>query len=211
MAKKYGRRKGRVMKSKILAVGLCGLLAAAGAACAQQQKPPEVRRIVTGIDASGKAVALFDGAVALTSFRSPNPASEMWITDKSPPDFSWKDDRAKIKVGLTPPKGGTIFRIVDFVPMTAKIEQMDINTMMKVAGADAPAKGLPPRHPMMHRTRSVDYAIIMSGEIDMLLDDGEVHLKAGDVVVQQATNHAWVNRGKDVCRVAFILMDSQEP
>jgi uncharacterized cupin superfamily protein len=64
---------------------------------------------------------------------------------------------------------------------------------------------------MMHRTRSVDYAIIISGEIDMLLDDGEVHLKAGDVVVQQATNHAWVNRSKEVCRVAFILMDSQEP
>jgi len=64
---------------------------------------------------------------------------------------------------------------------------------------------------MMHRTRSLDYAIIMSGEIDMLLDDTEVHLKAGDVIVQQATNHAWVNRGKEVCRVAFILMDSQEP
>ena len=64
---------------------------------------------------------------------------------------------------------------------------------------------------MMHRTRSLDYAIIMSGEIDMLMDDTEVHLKAGDVVVQQATNHAWVNRGKEVCRIAFILMDSQEP
>jgi len=88
---------------------------------------------------------------------------------------------------------------------------MDVNTMMKVAGVDAPAKGRPPRHPMMHRTRSLDYAIIMSGEIDMLMDEGEVHLKAGDVVVQQATNHAWVNRGKEVCRVAFILMDSQEP
>ena len=64
---------------------------------------------------------------------------------------------------------------------------------------------------MMHRTRSVDYAIILSGEIDMLLDDSEVHLKAGDVVVQQATNHAWVNRSGKPCRVAFILMDSQEP
>jgi uncharacterized cupin superfamily protein len=64
---------------------------------------------------------------------------------------------------------------------------------------------------MMHRTRSLDYAIIMSGEIDMLLDDSVVHLKAGDVVVQQATNHAWVNRGKEPCRVAFILIDSREP
>jgi uncharacterized cupin superfamily protein len=97
------------------------------------------------------------------------------------------------------------------VPTTEAIEKLPIDTMMKVAGGDAPAKGLPPRHSMMHRTRSVDYAIILSGEIDMLLDDGEVHLKAGDVVVQQATNHAWVNRSGQPCRVAFILIDSREP
>lgn len=127
------------------------------------------------------------------------------------PDYSWTDDRANIKVGLHPPKNGTLFRIVDFVPTTQAVEQLPIDTMMKVAGADAPGKGLPPRHSMMHRTRTVDYAIIMSGEIDMLLDEGEIHLKAGDVVVQQATNHAWVNRGKEICRIAFILMDAQEP
>lgn len=198
------------MQSKLWLAVLSAVLMAAGAALAQQ-KPSEVRRIVTGLDAAGKAVAMFDGKVPLVSFRSPNPGADMWITDKSPPDLTWTEDRAKIKIGLTPPKGGTVFRIVDFVPITAKTEALDINTMMKVAGADAPAKGLPPRHPMMHRTRSVDYAIIISGEIDMLLDDGEVHLKAGDVVVQQATNHAWVNRSKEVCRIAFILMDSQEP
>jgi uncharacterized cupin superfamily protein len=60
----------------------------------------------------------------------------------------------------------------------------------------------------MHWTSSVDYAIVMSGEIDMLLDDSEVHLKAGDVVVQQGTNHAWVNRGTAPCRIAFILIDA---
>ena len=165
------------MKSRLRLAVLSVVLMSAGFAVAQQ-KPAEVRRVVTGLDAAGKAVVMFDSAVPLTSFRSPNGANEMWVTDKSPPDLSWTEDRAKIKVGLTPPKGGTIFRIVDFVPITPKIEAMDINTMMKVAGADAPAKGLPPRHPMMHRTRSVDYAIIIAGEIDMLLDDGEVHLKA---------------------------------
>ena len=176
-----------------------------------QNKAPEVRRVVTALDANGRAVALADGAVALTSLRSPNPAGEMWVTSQYPPDYSWKEDRAKTKVGLIPPANGTIFRIVDFPPMKADVEKMDVNTMMKVVGDHAPAKGVPVRHPMMHRTRSLDYAIIMSGEIDMLLDDGEVHLKAGDVVVQQATNHAWVNRGKEVCRIAFILMDGQEP
>ena len=198
------------MRNKLLFAVLSAVLMSAGSVAAQQ-KPPEIRRIVTGLDPSGKAIVMFDSAVLLQSFRSPNPAGEMWVTPKSPIDYSWTEDRAKIKVPLTPPKGGTIFRIVDFVPMTPKIEQMDINMMMKVVGDHAPAKGLPPRHPMMHRTRSVDYAIIISGEIDMLLDDGEVHLKAGDVVVQQATNHAWVNRSKEVCRIAFILMDAQEP
>ena len=176
------------------------------------QPPPEVRRVVTKIDSSGKAVVMFDGSVQLKSFRSPNPAGEMWVTDKSLPDFNWSADRALTKVGLVPPKNGTIFRIVDFVPLSPEMEKkMDINLMMKVVGDHAPAKGLPPRHPMMHRTRSLDYAIIMSGEIDMPLDEGEVHLKAGDVVVQQATNHAWVNRSGKPCRIAFILMDSQEP
>jgi mannose-6-phosphate isomerase-like protein (cupin superfamily) len=195
------------MKRSLLAIVA---LIVAGSAIAQS-KPPEVRRVVTALDANGRAIALADGPVALKSLRSPNPAGEMWVTDKYPPDYSSKEDRAQTKVGLIPPPNGTIFRIVDFPPMKPEVAKMDLNTMMKVVGDHAPAKGAPVRHPMMHRTRSLDYAIIMSGEIDMLLDDSEVHLKAGDVVVQQATNHAWVNRGSEVCRIAFILMDGREP
>jgi uncharacterized cupin superfamily protein len=75
----------------------------------------------------------------------------------------------------------------------------------------SPAKGLPAKHPMMHRTRTLDYAVILSGEIDMMLDDTTVHLKAGDAVVQQATNHAWINHGTQPCRILFVLLDSQEP
>ena len=63
----------------------------------------------------------------------------------------------------------------------------------------------------MHRTRSIDYAVVLSGEIDMLLDDSEVHLKAGDVLVQQGTVHAWVNNGSEPCRIAFVLIDAKEP
>ena len=83
--------------------------------------------------------------------------------------------------------------------------------MMNVVGPSAPMRGVPPSNPLMHLTRTVDYAIIMAGEIDMMLDKGTVHLKAGDVVVQQATNHAWLNHGKESCRIAFVLMDAQEP
>jgi uncharacterized cupin superfamily protein len=63
----------------------------------------------------------------------------------------------------------------------------------------------------MHRTRSLDYAVVLSGEIDMMLDETSVHLKPGDTVVQQATNHAWINRGKEPCRILFVLMDSKQP
>lgn len=200
------------MSSKLLWAVLGAVLMSAGSgAAAQQQKPSEVRRVVTTLDSAGKAVVMSDGAVPLKTLRSPNPAGEMWVTQEYPPGYDFTADRAQIKVRLTPPKNGTIFRVVDFPPIRPDVEKMDMNTMMKVVGDHAPAKGLPPRHPMMHRTRSVDYAIIMSGEIYMLLDDTEVLLKAGDVVVQQATNHAWVNRGKEVCRIAFILMDAQEP
>jgi uncharacterized cupin superfamily protein len=76
---------------------------------------------------------------------------------------------------------------------------------------NAPAKGIPVTHPLVHRTRSLDYAVILSGAIDMMLDDASVHLKQGDVIVQQATNHAWINRGKQPCRILFVLMDSKEP
>lgn len=190
---------------------LAALAVAANFTPAQAQNK-EVRRVVTGLDSSGKAVAIYDSAVPLATLRSPNPAGDIWITTKSPTDYSAKEDWAKTNsVGVSPPKGGTIFRIVEFPPTTEKVNSMDVNTMMKVIGDHAPKKGLPPRHSMMHRTRSLDYALILSGEIDMLLDDTEVHLKAGDVLVQQATNHAWVNRGKENCRIAFILMDAQEP
>ena len=183
-------------------------LALAGSVLAQQ---PEVRRVVTALDASGKAVVLIDERTRLTAPRPPNYAANVWVTDKSPPDFTSTADRGKTKTGLVPPKSGTVFRIVEFAPESQGEQPTDMNHMMKIVGAEAPKRGRPPRHPMMHRTRSLDYALIMSGEIDMLLDEGEVHLKAGDVVVQQATNHAWVNRSGKPCRVAFILMDSQEP
>ena len=200
------------MKRKLIYAVVGSALFCAGYVVAQQKPAPEVRRVVTKLDEAGKAVVMFDERVQMSGVRPPNYVANMWVTDKSLPDFSWTTDRAKTQTRLTPPKSGTVFRVVEFVPEPEAVARMDMNTMMRVVGAaDTPAKGLPPRHPMMHRTRSLDYAIIMSGEIDMLLDDSEVHLKAGDVVVQQATNHAWVNRSGKPCRVAFILMDSQEP
>jgi mannose-6-phosphate isomerase-like protein (cupin superfamily) len=173
----------------------------------------DVRRVVTTVDESGKAVVLFDGDNPHTIVR-PNRANVsrlLWVTGETPADISGPRDRAAIASGIAPPDGGSIFRIVDIPPVTDEVEKLDTNYLQATLGDHAPKRGLPPRHPFMHRTRTIDYAIVMQGEIDMLLDDTEIHLKAGDVLVQQGTNHAWVNRGTETCRIAFVLIDSKEP
>jgi mannose-6-phosphate isomerase-like protein (cupin superfamily) len=172
----------------------------------------ELHRVVTGIDDSNKAIVLFDSQLTLKPGKSGNPAANLWITDSLPPGFSFKDDTANRPIGLSPPDNGTVIRVVEFPPLDPAAEaKMDPDFMMKVVGERTAARGLPVKHPLMHRTRTLDYAIIMSGEIDMMLDDATVHVKAGDVVVQQATNHAWINRGKEPCRIIFVLMDSKQP
>jgi mannose-6-phosphate isomerase-like protein (cupin superfamily) len=173
----------------------------------------EVRRVVTTVDKNDKAVVLMDSANPHKKVRphALTVSRVCWVTDQTPADLTGTRDRAAVEIGIMPPPGGSVFRIVDFPPETAETRNLDPNTMHHSLGDGAPKRGLPPRHPAMHRTRTVDYAIVMSGEIDMLLDDSEIHLKAGDVLVQQGTNHAWVNRGTEPCRIAFVLIDSKEP
>ena len=171
----------------------------------------DIHRVVTGLDAKDKSTTLFDSRVTLDVGKSGNPGAILWITDSYPLGFS-QDDTGKRPIGIAPPANGTVIRVVEFPPVEdAAVAKMDPNFMMKVVGDNAPARGVTVTNPLMHRTRTVDYAIIMSGEIDMMLDDKTVHLKAGDVVVQQATNHAWLNHGKESCRIVFVLMDSKQP
>jgi mannose-6-phosphate isomerase-like protein (cupin superfamily) len=136
----------------------------------------------------------------------------LWVTDSAPSDLSDQSDAATRKIGVTPPPGGTIFRVVEFAP--PKDVSADYETKLKIVqglglAPEGPSRERP-RDPGMHRTRTVDYGVVLSGEIDMLLDDSEVHLKAGDVIVQRGTNHAWLNRGNMPCRVAFILVDAKD-
>src|SRR6266436_2229181 len=144
----------------------------------------DVRRVVTGLDANNKAIAVFDSRVTLNPGGSGNPAANLWITDSSPPGFSFKDDNGAKKIGLSPPDNGTVIRVVEFPPLDPAAEaKMDPNFMMTVVGDHVHARGLPVKHPLMNRTPTVDYAVILSGEIDMMLDDSVVHVKAGDVVI----------------------------
>ena len=172
----------------------------------------DIRRVVTALDDQDRAVVAFDSRVTLEPGHFGLASANLWITDSYPAGFSFTADTVPRPIGISPPDNGTKFRVVEFPPLDAATEaKMGIDFLSKAVGDKAPARGLPPRHPLMHRTRSVDYAVVLSGEVDMMLDETSVHLKPGDVVVQQATNHGWVNRGTQPCRILFVLMDAREP
>jgi mannose-6-phosphate isomerase-like protein (cupin superfamily) len=134
----------------------------------------------------------------------------LWSTTEFPVEVSGASDRSLSQVGVPPVANGTVFRIVDFAPAAAHAAPVDHHHVLVSMGIDPATQGYA-RHANTHRTRTVDYAIVLDGEIDMLLDDSEIHVKAGDVLVQQGTNHAWVNNGTKPCRIAFILIDAKTP
>ena len=173
----------------------------------------EVRRVVTTVNADGKAVVLFDSDNPNKKVREGRGTVSrlLWVTNETPADIAGPKDRGSHYEGVAPPRNGSVFRMVDIPPITKEVEALPVNYHHSMHGDSTPKRHMPPRHPLMHATRTIDYAIIMAGEIDMLLDDEEIHLKAGDVLIQQGTNHAWVNRGTEPCRIAFVLIDAQEP
>ena len=139
----------------------------------------QIRRVVTGHDASGRAVVKIDEvATNLVSSRPGATACVVWTTEGFRVDNDGDEDAGLRKTGTTL-DNGTVFRILELVP------------------------GVTPRN---HRTDSIDYAVVMSGEVEMELDDAKVHLKAGDVLVQRGTIHNWVNRGSEPCVIAFVLI-----
>jgi len=173
-----------------------------------------IRRVVTGKDSTGKAITMID-AVATSVLRREELGvtnTLLWVTESTPADLSNQEDAANKKVGVVAPPGGTIFRVVEFAP--EREVKADYETRLRILqGIGLKPEGDlcgKPRNPAMHRTKTIDYALVLSGEIDMLLDDSEIHLKAGDVVIQRGTNHAWVNRGNRPCQVAFVMLDAKE-
>jgi quercetin dioxygenase-like cupin family protein len=139
----------------------------------------QIRRVVTGHDSSGRAVVKIDEVVRnLVSSRAGATACVVWTTEGFPVDNTGEEDAGLRKTGTTL-DNGTVFRILELAP------------------------GVTPRN---HRTDSIDYAVVMSGEVDMELDDTKVHLKAGDVLVQRGTIHNWVNHGTEPCVIAFVLI-----
>jgi mannose-6-phosphate isomerase-like protein (cupin superfamily) len=173
-----------------------------------------VRRVVTGKDATGKAISIIDAVAANVHVRPETGVTNtvLWVTDRAPADLSDSVDAGGRKVGIVPPPNGTIFRVIELAP--EKDLKSDYETRLRlVRGLGLAPEGPSrehPRDPGMHRTKTIDYIVILSGEIRMLLDDSEIYLKAGDVVVQRGTNHAWVNLGDEPCRIAVILVDAKD-
>lgn len=141
-----------------------------------------IRRVVTGHDDHGRAKVLIDETVKNVASQRPGALYSMiWSSEGFPVNNDGDVDPSGKEIGTTIP-GGTVFRIVSFGP------------------------GVAPRN---HRTDSIDYAVIMSGEIDMELDIGTVHLKAGDVLVQRGTIHNWMNKATAPCVIAFTLISAK--
>jgi mannose-6-phosphate isomerase-like protein (cupin superfamily) len=140
-------------------------------------------------------------------------ATSVWLTAEAPAAIDAKADRGETVRSLEPPARGSIFRVVEFPPadprVIGRISRADI--FGEEAKSIAPTSLAIREHPLMHRTRTIDYVVVMSGEIDMWLDDSTVHMKAGDVMVQQGTNHAWINTSAAPCVIAFAMIDSERP
>jgi hypothetical protein len=170
-----------------------------------------VRRIVTGVDEHGRSVVLQDGP-APNVFRSPTVrgfgAAQVWATAPGPVSNAGSEDLAPAgaQLPMSPDLGGTIFRVADFPPDTA-YEGAD-QLFGEIAGTDARdgATHSADRHFWFHKTDSIDFAVVLEGEIWMLLDEGECLLTAGDVIVQRGTAHSWSNRSSRPCRIAFVLL-----
>jgi mannose-6-phosphate isomerase-like protein (cupin superfamily) len=175
----------------------------------------DVRRVVTGHDATGKAIVLTDGTPPHVTRPAHQPGlafHELWNTRASPAPVTANEAEATdFHRDTAPPPQGTVIRIVDIPPEGANGPEFDKETaralFAQVGLAENAEHTIPGRHPLMHRTESIDYGIVLEGQIVLLLDDSEVVLEAGDVVVQRGTIHAWTNRTNAITRMLFILTD----
>jgi mannose-6-phosphate isomerase-like protein (cupin superfamily) len=165
----------------------------------------EPRRIVTGHDAEGKSVIVIDGPAT--------PFGAYWLTDSTPVDNTASGDAGQQVRKLEPPPDGSIFRFAAIPPEDPKVspEERERQTAKLFAQMEAThCRADTSRHPGMHKTRTIDYVVLLSGEVTLLLDKGEVDLKPFDVVVQRGTSHAWINMGKEPALIAAVLIDAKE-
>lgn len=175
---------------------------------------PSIHRVVTGHNEQGQAIVVSNGPLPTVQEILAIPGTvfhEVWSTESTPVVVNNGADPTLGPVMLPPPKMGTRVRFVDIPPETAEFlasSEAQMKTAFSQIGDEGASKvkaGSP--HPLMHRTESVDYGVVIEGELTLVLDEGEVALKQGCVVVQRGTSHAWANRSGKPCRMLFVLID----
>jgi mannose-6-phosphate isomerase-like protein (cupin superfamily) len=174
-----------------------------------------VRRVVTGHDSQGRSIVQEDGPPGRTvklGGESGTTFHEIWSTDSTPaPIDPASGEPPEPGISLLPPAGGTRIRILDIPPddgTVAALPREAVQALFEAIGAGHALTKDPP-HPLMHRTETVDYGIVLEGELVLILDEGETVVRAGDVVVQRGTSHAWANRSARNARIAFVLIDGK--
>lgn len=182
-----------------------------------EQPQKKFRRIVTGHDADGKAIIISD-APPVRSQLVGGPGGptffEVWHTLETPALIhAHPNESDENGLVLPPPKSGTRLRVIEFPPEGEEIRKLtsaQAAAKFKSMGSEkASTSGEGAPHPLMHRTKTVDYGVVLEGEITLILDRGETTIQAGDVVIQSGTNHAWANRSGKICRMAFVLIDGE--
>ena len=170
-----------------------------------------MRRIITGHNQHGKSIITLDGPPARSIGEDVGGLFEVWNTDGSDIISTDEIDRADEDILLSPPSGGTKFRYFQINPLPEGVP----DAMMQEIAADAFEKiGAAhhrvdtKKHPAMHKTETIDYIILLQGDITLILDEEEIDLKPFDVVVQRGTNHAWVNNGDEPALLIAVLIDS---
>lgn len=175
------------------------------------------RRIVTGNDVQGRSLIVSNLEInQLPSKKEVSPLTiiDLWETETSPAPLNVEDSIHK-KIALVPPPHGTIFRLCDFLPEStykSDLTKIDVETAWTtmtegdLSQVKTHIKHSP--HPFMHQTQTIDYGIVLSGQIYLILDTVELLLNPGDVVIQRGTSHFWSNRSDKICRMAFILLDA---
>jgi hypothetical protein len=174
---------------------------------------PPVRRIVTGIDANGRSYIAEDGASAAMftmQGRAGYRSNNIWRTTASPAPVSAPDTVLEHR-GLLPPESGTMLRVIDIPPedKDPEVRKRATEAVFAAMFADAKHDSANARHPGMHITDTIDYAIVLHGELVAIMDEGETVMRAGDILIQRGTNHAWANRSGAIARIAFILVDGR--
>jgi mannose-6-phosphate isomerase-like protein (cupin superfamily) len=177
---------------------------------------PPIHRVVTGHNAQGRSIIASDGPLPTVVPITAIPGTvfhEVWSTSATPAPVDNGPDPTTGPLVLPPPAGGTRLRFVDIPPDTPEFLAHGAQRMHAAFSQTGDASVSTVRddspHPLMHRTESVDYGVVIEGEMTLVLDDGEVLLRPGSVVVQRGTNHAWANRSGAMCRMLFVLIDGE--